>query len=48
MTSTAVNMLIGCAYELAGSNIFQLTPHQQLVGGALSFVLHLCGRISPS
>jgi hypothetical protein len=40
-------MLIGCAYELAGPNIFQLTPHQQLVGGALSFVLHLCGTDLP-
>jgi hypothetical protein len=42
-----VVMLIGCAYELAGPNIFQLTPHQQLVGGALSFVLHLCGTDLP-
>ena len=40
-------MLIGCAYELAGPNIFQLTPHQQLVGGALSLVLHLCGTDLP-
>ena len=40
-------MFIGCAYELAGPNIFQLTPHQQLVGGALSFVLHLCGTDLP-
>jgi hypothetical protein len=43
----AVVMLIGCAYELGGPNIFQLTPHQQLVGGALSFVLHLCGTDLP-
>ena len=43
----AVVMLIGCAYELAGPNIFQLTPHQQLVGGALSLVLHLCGTDIP-
>jgi hypothetical protein len=43
----AVVMLIGCAYELAGPNIFQLTPHQQLVGGALSLVLHLCGTDLP-
>lgn len=43
----AVVMLIGCAYELAGPNIFQLTLHQQLVGGALSFVLHLCGTDLP-
>ena len=40
-------MLIGCAYELAGPNIFQLTPHQRLVGGAFSFVLHLCGTDLP-
>jgi hypothetical protein len=43
----AVVMLIGCGYELAGPNIFQLTPHQQLVGGALSLVLHLCGTDLP-
>jgi hypothetical protein len=43
----AVVMLIGCAYELAGPNIFQLTLHQQLVGGALSLVLHLCGTDLP-
>ncbi len=43
----AVVMLIGCAYELAGPNIFQLTPHQQLAGGALSLVLHLCGTDLP-
>jgi hypothetical protein len=43
----AVVMLIGCAYELAGPNIFQLTPRQQLVGGALSLVLHLCGTDLP-
>jgi hypothetical protein len=43
----AVVMLIGCAYEFAGPNIFQLTPHQQLVGGALSLVLHLCGTDLP-
>jgi hypothetical protein len=43
----AVVMLIGCAYELAGPNIFQLTPHQQLAGGALSLLLHLCGTDLP-
>lgn len=43
----AVVMLIGCAYELAGPNIFQLTLHQQLLGGALSLVLHLCGTDLP-
>ena len=43
----AVVMLIGCVYELAGPNIFQLTPHQQLIGGAFSLVLHLCGTDLP-
>ncbi len=43
----AVVMLIGCAYELGGPNIFQLTSHQQLVGGALSLLLHLCGTDIP-
>ena len=43
----AVVMLIGCAYELAGPNIFQLTLHQQFVGGALSLLLHLCGTDLP-
>jgi hypothetical protein len=43
----AVVMIIGCAYELAGPNIFQLTPHQQLVGGVLSFLLHMCGTDLP-
>jgi hypothetical protein len=42
-----VVLLIGCAYELSGPNIFQLTPHQQLVGGALSLLLHLCGTDLP-
>jgi hypothetical protein len=42
-----VVMLIGCAYELAGPNIFQLTLHQQLAGGVLSLVLHLCGTDLP-
>jgi hypothetical protein len=43
----AVVMLISCAYELSGPNIFQLTLHQQLVGGALSLVLHLSGTDIP-
>ena len=43
----AVVMMIGCAYELMGPNILQLTPHQQLAGGALSLVLHLCGTDLP-
>lgn len=43
----AVVLLVGCAYEFTGPNIFQLTPHQQLVGGVLSLVLHLCGTDLP-
>ena len=43
----AVVMSIGSVYELAGPNIFQLTLHQQLVGGALSLLLHLCGTDLP-
>ena len=42
-----VVLLIGCAYELVGPNIFQLTPHQQFVGGLLSLVLHLAGTDLP-
>jgi hypothetical protein len=42
-----VVMLVGCAYEFAGPNIFELTAHQQLVGGALSLLLHLCGTDLP-
>jgi hypothetical protein len=47
MLIIAVVLLIGCAFELTGPNIFQLTPHQQLIGGALSFLLHLCGTDLP-
>lgn len=42
-----VVLLIGCAYELIGPNIFQLTPHQQIVGGSLSLMLHLFGTDLP-
>lgn len=34
-------------FDLTGPNIFQLTLHQQLVGGLLSFVLHLAGTDLP-
>jgi hypothetical protein len=43
----AVVLFIGCAYEFAGPNIFQITSQQQLVGGALCLVLHLCGTDLP-
>jgi hypothetical protein len=42
-----VVLLLGCAYELAGPNILQLTPHQQLAGGLLSLALHLAGTDLP-
>jgi len=42
-----VVLLIGCGFELLGPNIFQLTRHQQLVGGPLSFVVNLLGTDLP-
>jgi hypothetical protein len=36
-----VVLAIGCLTDLTGPNIFQLTPHQRIVGGLLSFVVHL-------
>jgi hypothetical protein len=33
--------------DMMGSNIFQLTPHQRLVGGLMSFWLHLSGTDLP-
>jgi hypothetical protein len=42
-----VVLLIGCVFELMGPNIFQLNPHQRLVGGALSFFVHLFGTDLP-
>jgi len=43
----AVILVLGCALDSTGNSILQLTPHQQLVGGALSFVLHLFGTDLP-
>lgn len=40
-------LLIGCGLELLGPNIFQLTPHRQIVGGSLSFFVHLLGTDLP-
>jgi hypothetical protein len=36
-----VVLAIGCLMELRGPNILQLTPHQRIAGGLLSFVTHL-------
>jgi hypothetical protein len=44
-----VILAIGCGLDLGLSkhNILMLTPHQQLFGGVLSFVLHLFGTDLP-
>ncbi|MGA7914943.1 MAG: hypothetical protein WCA00_06885, partial [Candidatus Acidiferrales bacterium] len=43
-----VVMGIGCFLDLAlGGNFLRLTHHQQLVGGLLSFIFHLCGTDLP-
>ena len=42
-----VVLAISIGLDLLGPNILQLTPHQQLVGGMLSFVLHLFGTGLP-
>jgi hypothetical protein len=42
-----VILALGCALDFTGNSILQLKPHQQLVGGALSFVLHLFGTDLP-
>jgi hypothetical protein len=42
-----VVLLIGCGLELLGPNIFQLTTHQQILGGSLSFFVHLLGTDLP-
>jgi hypothetical protein len=34
-------LVLGCLIDLMGPNIFQLTSHQRIVGGLLSFVVHL-------
>ncbi|MGH9682140.1 MAG: hypothetical protein ACRD4S_00800 [Candidatus Acidiferrales bacterium] len=43
----AVVLGIGILLAFTGPNIFQLTPHQQLVGGLLSFTVHLFGTDLP-
>lgn len=43
-----VVMAIGCFVDFAlGGNFLKLTHHQQLVGGPLSFILHLFGTDLP-
>ena len=34
-------LAVGCLLDLRGPNILQLTPHQRVAGGLLSFVIHL-------
>jgi len=36
-----VVLAVGCLMDLRGPNILQLAPHQRVVGGLLSFVIHL-------
>ena len=36
-----VVLAIGCLMDLTGPSILQLTPHQRVAGGLLSFVVHL-------
>ena len=43
----AVILALEAMVELGGSGIFKLTGHQMLVGGALSFVVHLLGTGLP-
>jgi hypothetical protein len=42
-----VVLAFSAGIDMIGSNIFQLTPHQQLVGGLMSFWLHLFGTDLP-
>jgi hypothetical protein len=42
-----VILALSTAMDLMGPNIFQLTRHQQLVGGLLSFGLHMFGTDLP-
>jgi hypothetical protein len=36
-----VVLAIGCLLDLTGPNFLQLTPHQRVLGGLLTFVVHL-------
>ncbi len=42
-----VILLISCLLDLAGPNIFELSPHQQVAGGLLSFFLNMAGTDLP-
>jgi hypothetical protein len=42
-----VVLAFSAGLDMTGSNIFQLTRHQQLVGGLMSFWLHLLGTDLP-
>jgi hypothetical protein len=42
-----VVLAFSCGIDMLGSNIFQLTRHQQIVGGLISFWLHLFGTDLP-
>jgi hypothetical protein len=42
-----VVLLMSCALDLAGPNIFQLSSHQQIAGGLLSFFLNMAGTDLP-
>jgi hypothetical protein len=42
-----VVLLISCLLDLAGPNILQLSPHQQFIGGLLSFLLNMAGTDLP-
>jgi hypothetical protein len=43
----AVVLAFSVGMDMMGSNIFRLTRHQQLVGGPMSFALHLFGTDLP-
>ena len=40
-------LVIGCGLDFAGPNILQLAPRQRLIGGLLSFFLHMAGTDLP-
>jgi hypothetical protein len=44
----AIVLVIGCVIDFAlGANFLKLTHHQQIVGGLLSFILHIFGTDLP-
>jgi hypothetical protein len=42
-----VVLALSCALDFTGPNILHLTRHQQIVGGSLSFILHMIGTDLP-